>query len=181
MLHESACKGCRQPKKCALQHWSSDPSWEIADVEKRAPTWAFCPAAARPWLEAEVEELAYLIDEGSADSIRHQHARAIAVELMELRRIRAARENLFLDQVKRIKPLSAARQVRACIDFYKNRPNPDIVYMLAGKAGLDTQLRPVSFEDGIGVLARNIARLDRDEARALSRRRRAIQLFHLPS
>jgi hypothetical protein len=51
--------------------------------------------------------------------------------------------------------------------------------MLAGKAGLDTQLRPVSFEDGIGVLARNIARLDRYEARALSRRRRAIQLFHL--
>ena len=47
--------------------------------------------------------------------------------------------------------------------------------MLAGKAGLDTQLRPVSFEDGIGVLARHNARRDRDEAR----RRRAIQLFHL--
>ena len=137
------------------------------------------PLPPDPWLEAEVEELAYLIDEGSADSIRHQHARAIAVELMELRRIRAARENLFLDQVKRIKPLSAAREVRACIDFYKKRPNPDIVYMLARKAGLDTELRPVSFEDGIGVLARDIARLDRYEARALSRRRRAIQLFHL--
>ena len=137
------------------------------------------PLPSDPCLESEVEELACLIDEGSADSIRHQHARAIAVELIELRRIRAARENLFLNQLKRIKPLSAAREVRACIDFYKKRPNPDIVYMLARKAGLDTELRPVSFEHGIGVLARDIARLDRYEARALSRRRRAIQLFHL--
>jgi hypothetical protein len=91
------------------------------------------PLPPDPWLEAEVEELAYLIDEGSADSIRHQHARAIAVELMELRRIRAARENLFLDQVKRIKPLSAARQVRACIDFYKKDPTPTLFTCLPGR------------------------------------------------
>lgn len=67
----------------------------------------------------------------------------------------------------------------AYIDFLRNRPNLDVNYTLSRWAGLTEDWCIPPIEEHYGMIAKEVAQLERYESRAISRRREAVRQFQL--
>ena len=137
------------------------------------------PVSANPGFEEEIEQLARLITGDDPSSLHLSLARYIAQAQIDLARIRQAKHAAFNNPSKRIKPLSAMREVRACINFLEGRRPPDVLYMITRLYGLNTDFEPVPLEEGYSAMFQELRKLERYERRALLRRGRAVLAFEL--
>lgn len=157
-------------------------------------------------LAPEIDRLAIAIAGRTADAHRRARARDIAEAQIDLNRIRAARLALLGDPAVRMRPLNISA-LRSAISAMNNRRRVDersdknriedaevaaetlleregdvdkafdeIVALIEERASHDVVAWP-SLVDGLDVLAPKLARLDRYERRALSRRKRAMRAF----
>jgi hypothetical protein len=136
------------------------------------------PVALDPSLDEEVERLARAIAGEGADPVRFERARRIAEAQVDLMRVRGIRRALLSDPKARIRPPSL-KDVSRILDLLGQDQQIDeslapAVYALGGR---NPEGDFPSLEESIGVLARELIRLDRYERRALSRRKFAMRDF----
>jgi hypothetical protein len=152
------------------------------------------PVGLDPQLGGEVENLAQIIAGQGANAVRFEAARRIAEAEIDLLRVRRARRALLVDPTARVK--LSIRQLRRMIKVPMRRADAiiaekggdyarifdedlevlmDEIQSLADGEILDSMIP--TFEEGFGVLAVKLMRLDRYERRALSRRKTAIREF----
>ena len=145
------------------------------------------PVTVDPSLADEVERLARMIAGEGANSCRLERARRVAEAQIDLLRVRRAR-SLQLDDVRaRMKPPSvselthAVKQMMARVDDkhpeqwdgYDDRT----LAVLRARSALNENGEPLRLEEGIETIAVQLARFDRYERRALSRRKWATRNF----
>lgn len=142
---------------------------------------------AEPSLANEVERLAEIMAGVGASEIRLGCARRVAEAQVDLLRVRRAR-SLLLDEVKaRAKPPSVLNftqeyeRLTGCPDDNSVEVRADVDdgarAVLCTPNALDQDYQPLRPEEGIELLAVRLARLDRYERRALSRRKVATRGF----
>jgi hypothetical protein len=138
------------------------------------------PLGRDPGLDEEVERLAHVIAGRGAAPIRLERARRIAEAQIDVLRVRRARYALLADPKARVKQPSARQLIRACQQLPRGREVDE-----RGRAatlalgGANAPALPPSLEAGLDALAAQLARLDRYERRALSRRNSAIHDFDM--
>jgi hypothetical protein len=136
------------------------------------------PVALDPSLDQEVERVARAIAGEGADPARLDRARRIAEAQVDLMRVRGIRRALLSDPKARIRPPSL-KDVSRILDLLAQDQEIDqslapAVYALGGR---NPEGVVPGLEESIGVLARELIRLDRYERRALSRRKFAMRDF----
>jgi hypothetical protein len=136
------------------------------------------PVALDPHFSEEGERIARLIAGAADESPRLECARRIAEAQIDLLRVRRIRLALLSDPAARVLPPSVAA-VGRILDLLEEGKEIDAnlapaVYALDGR---NPQGVVPELEQAIGVLARQLTRLDRYERRALSRRKFAIREF----
>ena len=137
------------------------------------------PVRDNPGFDHEIERWAQAIAGKNALPAHLALARRIGEAQVDLNRVRKAKRAALENPIKRIKPLSAMKAVRACIDHLEGRANPDTQYFLCRLEGLDTNLQRVPLEEGYDIMLDELRRLDRYERRALRRRSEAVRVFEL--
>jgi hypothetical protein len=144
------------------------------------------PVGMDPRLTDEVERLAHMVAGEGANSFRLERARRVAEAQIDLLRVRRAR-SLLLDDVRaRVKPPSGSELVHAVKqmtrvddkqpeqwDGYDDRT----LAVLRARSALNESGEPLRLEEGIETIAVQLARFNRYERRALSRRKRATRNF----
>ena len=136
------------------------------------------PVAADPALGAEIERLALAIAGRDADPLRLECARRVAEAQIDVLRVRRARRALLADPSPRVKKPNARQLIGVAKRLLRGgeaNENGEAV-MLAPNC-MNAQGAPTTLEQGIEALAAELARLDRYERRALSRRKTAIRNF----
>jgi hypothetical protein len=136
------------------------------------------PVAVDPAIGAEIERLAQAVAGPGADPLRLECARRIAEAQIDVLRVRRARYALLADPSVRVKKSNARRLIGVAKRLLRGGEadeNGEAV-MLAPK-GMNAQGAPTTLEQGVEALAAKLARLDRYERRALSRRKTAIRNF----
>jgi hypothetical protein len=134
------------------------------------------PVAADPALGAKIERLARVIAGRDADPLRLECASRVAEAQIDVLRARRARYALLADPSPRVKKPNARRLIGVAKRLLRGGEadeNEEAV-TLAPK-GMNAQGAPTTLEQGIEALAAELARLDRYERRALSRRKTAIR------
>jgi len=138
------------------------------------------PVARNPKLAAEVEELALEIAGRDAPPGLGALARVVAEAQIDIERIRRARHCLFEDalaaSVLPTNKRARLAQVKALIDV-EARLDADLYIPWRVRRLVFQPAEPVRFAHGICDLAGSLARLERYERRALSRRKTAISAF----
>ena len=130
------------------------------------------PVAADPALGAKIEILALAIAGRDADPLRLECARRVAEAQIDVLRARRARCALLADPSVRLKKPNARQLIGVAKRFLRGGAADE-----GGEAvmrALNAQGDPPTLEDDIEALAAELARLDRYERRALSRRKTAI-------
>jgi hypothetical protein len=136
------------------------------------------PVAADPALGARIECLARAVAGPDADPLRVECARRVAEAQIDLLRVRRARRALLADPSPRVKKPNARQLIGVAKRLLRGGEmdeNGETV-MLAPNC-MNAQGAPTTLEQGIEALAAELARLDRYERRALSRRKTAIRNF----
>jgi hypothetical protein len=144
------------------------------------------PVATDPNLADEVERLAHMIAGEGANSFRLERARRVAEAQIDLLRVRRARSLLLDDARARAKPPSGLELVHAVkqmtrvddkqpeqCDGYDDRT----LAVLRACSALNENGEPLRLEEGIETIAVQLARFNRYERRALSRRKWATRNF----
>jgi hypothetical protein len=137
------------------------------------------PVALDPSLDQEVERVARAIAGVEPDAPRLDRARRIAEAQVDLMRVRGIRRALLSNPKARIRPPSL-NDVSRILDFLEQQDQEidqslaPAVYALGGR---NPEGVVPGLEESIGVLARELTRLDRYERRALSRRKFAMRDF----
>ena len=144
------------------------------------------PVTVDPSLADEVERSAWMIAGEGANSSRLERARRVAEAQIDLLRVRRAR-SLLLDDVRaRVKPPSGSELVHAVKQMtrvYDKQPEQWDGYddrtlaVLRARSALNENGEPLRLEEGIETIAVQLARFDRYERRALSRRKWATRNF----
>jgi hypothetical protein len=136
------------------------------------------PLALDPTLTEEIDRLARLIVGKTDDPLRLQGARRIAEAELDVLRVRRARLALLADPSARVPRVSrrAAQQQLAALKQLPDRDDAaDGVERLMETPAPPSAKR--TFERSFDVVAPQLAKLDRYERRALSRRKAAIRQF----
>ena len=134
------------------------------------------PVAVDPALGAEIERLALVIAGRDADPSRLECASRVAEAQIDVLRVRRARRALLADPSLRVKKPNARQLIGVAKRLLRGgevNENGEAV-MLAPKS-MNAQSAPTTLEQGIEALGAELARLDRYERRALSRRKTAIR------
>jgi hypothetical protein len=136
------------------------------------------PVTVDPALGAEIERLARAIAGRGVDPSRLECASRIAEAQVDLLRVRRARYALLADPSVRVKKPNARRLIGVAKRLLRGGEADEggEAVMLALR-GMNAQGDPPTLEAGIEALAAELARLDRYERRALSRRKTAIHNF----
>jgi hypothetical protein len=163
------------------------------------------PVELNPILANDVEQLTSAIAGEGAGALRRERARRVAEAQIDLIRIRKARLALLAEPRERVKPMPVSaikreisavkRRLRVDDAAYKERDRNapersrerfelewDVEEAFDEMSVLIDRRLPLNFippplAEGLSVLAPKLARLDRYERRALSRRKRAIPEF----
>jgi hypothetical protein len=136
------------------------------------------PVAIDPGLGDEIERLAKLIARDADDPGRLQGARRIAEAQIDVMRVRRARLALLSDPGARSPKLSW-RDIRRRIAALKRRPDPEEAFEAMNEL-IETRKSEGAertLVEGLPFLAAQLAKLDRYERRALSRRKTTIREF----
>jgi hypothetical protein len=129
-----------------------------------------------PGLTEQIEHLAHIIAGQGADHGRFELARRVAETQIDVLRVRRARCALLADPKARRKKPSVFQVLRACGLVLRGRAiNEADLAVLRALEGAEGRDAPPSLVDGFEALAGQLARLDRYERRALSRRKTAIR------
>jgi hypothetical protein len=145
------------------------------------------PVVTDPRLADEVERLAHIIAGQGANSFRLEHARRVAAAQIDLLRVRRARSLLLDDARAFAKPPSVSELIHADRQMMARRaekqPQPRVDFddrtraVLRAFDAVNETGEPLRLGEGIAELAVQLARLDRYERRALSRRKWATRDF----
>lgn len=136
------------------------------------------PVARDSSLDEEIERLALIIAGQGADPGRFERARRIAEAQIDLLRVRRARYALLADPKARARPPSARHLIHAYEQLHGGGGPDEITRtVLRALSGVNALYMPLGLEEGLETLASQLARLDRYERRALSRRKTAIRDF----
>jgi hypothetical protein len=137
------------------------------------------PVTIDPAHADAAERLARIISGHDVDPVRLEGARRVAEAQIDLLRVRRARVALLNDSKARVM-LPTKREVKRELKLLPkdeisiDRKMDEFAYLMNGLSRSGDQ---VSLEEGFEVLAVELARLDRYERRALSRRKFAIRDF----
>jgi hypothetical protein len=133
---------------------------------------------ADPALGAEIERLARAVAGPDADPLRLEGARRIAEAQIDVLRVRRARYAMLADPSGRVTKPSARQLIDAAKRLLRGgAAEESFEAVLLAPRGVKAQGAPPTLEDGVEALAGELARLDRYERRALSRRKSAIRNF----
>jgi hypothetical protein len=134
------------------------------------------PVSAQPALIEDVARLAHLIAGDNPDPVRLEMLREIAEAQVDIVRIRKMRLALLSDPRARCRVLSW-REIRQQIEVYKQWEDWEEAFEAMERL-TDTRVledAAPGLAEGLTILAPRIAKLDRYERRALSRRKTAIR------
>ena len=133
---------------------------------------------ADPALGAEIEGLARAIAGPDADPLRLEGARRIAEAQIDVLRVRRARYAMLADPSGPVKKPKARQLIGVAKRLLRGgAADASFEAVLLALQGMKAQSAPTRLEDRIEGLAEELARLDRYERRALSRRKTAIRNF----
>src|SRR4051794_27537013 len=133
---------------------------------------------ADPYLDSQVEALAETIVGADASSLRLDQARRLADVQFHLMRIQRARIAILEDpkwRSARLSPDESSRAQREILQ--KGIGIADLPALERAKLGIVSAGEMLSLAEGFQFLAQELARLDRYERRALSRRRSLIREY----
>ena len=134
-------------------------------------------AAVQPGLIDEIELMAGAIAGQGASPLRLERARRIAEAQIDLLRARRARYALLADHEARRAAPDPRHVVRACKRLLRGGADEADLAMVRTWTERQGRRAPPSLAEGFAALALQLARLDRYERRALSRRKTAIRDF----
>ena len=133
---------------------------------------------ADPALGAEIERLALVIAGRDADPSRLECASRVAEAQIDVLRVRRARRALLADPSLRVKKPNARQLIGVAKRLLRGgEMDESFEAVMLALQGAKAQGAPTMLEDRIERLAARLARLDRYERRALSRRKTAIGNF----
>jgi len=133
---------------------------------------------ADPALGAEIEGLARAVAGPDADPLRLECASRIAEAQIDVLRVRRARYAMLADPSGPVKKPKARRLIGVAKRLLRGgEMDESFEAVLLALQGAKAQGAPTTLEDRIEALAARLARLDRYERRALSRRKTAIGNF----
>jgi hypothetical protein len=136
------------------------------------------PVAVDPALGAEIERLALVIAGRDADLSRLECASRVAEAKIDVLRVRRARYAMLADPSGPVKKPKARRLIGVAKNLLRGgEADESFEAVLLAPKGMNAQSAPTTLEDRIEALAARLARLDRYERRALSRRKTAIGNF----
>ena len=115
----------------------------------------------------------------AASDARLEAAGRVAAAQVDLLRVRDARLRLLNDRDARAKEPNTTESIYAFERVCVRNLDPDARTraVLRALSGLNKRGEPLSLAEGLNALAQDLARLDRYERRALSRRKTALRIF----
>lgn len=139
------------------------------------------PVAMDPAVSEEIDRLSRLIAGEGAGVALLECARRVAEAQVDVLRVRRARYLLLADPQARRREIDGRRIILICSRMLRGRPidAADMAFYQEFTAQIGKPTPPPSLAEGLDLLAAKLARLERYERRALSRRKFAIREFDL--